>query len=80
MVGMEIGLLWALFNLEDNQYQLVKNNGINHLQWWYSMLHNVVWDSRPFKNNRNEDALELKYLSHDGEEGYPNLLVTVVYT
>lgn len=69
------------FTLYDVEYQLPINNGENHLHGGPKGFHNVVWDARQFKNQNNEDALELKYLSKDGEEGYPgNLSVTVVYT
>lgn len=69
------------FSLGGKQYQLAKNNGVNHLHGGPKGFHNVVWDARSFKNSQNEDALELKYLSPDGEEGYPgNLSVTVTYT
>jgi aldose 1-epimerase len=40
-----------------------------------------VWTARAYKNNNNEDALELKYISPDKEEGYPGTLTaTVIYT
>lgn len=69
------------FNLDGVDYQLAVNNGENHLHGGPKGFHNVVWDARQFKNAQNEDALELKYLSPDGDENYPgNLNVTVVYT
>lgn len=69
------------FTLDGVTYHLVKNNGENHLHGGPKGFHNVVWNARPFKNEKNEDALELKYLSKDGEEGYPgNLSVKVIYT
>ncbi|WP_394708165.1 aldose epimerase family protein [uncultured Bacteroides sp.] len=69
------------FQLDGKNYQLAKNNGVNHLHGGPKGFHNVVWDARAFKTTANEDALELKYLSPDGEEGYPgNLTVKVIYT
>jgi galactose mutarotase-like enzyme len=69
------------FILDGADYQLPINNGKNTLHGGPQGFHNVVWNARQFKNNNNEDALELKYLSPDGEEGFPgNLSVTVVYT
>lgn len=69
------------FSLNGKQYQLPVNNGVNHLHGGPNGFHNVVWDARQFKNLAGEDALELKYLSPDGEQGYPgNLNTTVVYT
>lgn len=69
------------FTLDGVDYQLAVNNGENHLHGGPKGFHNVMWDARQFKNAQNEDALELKYLSPDGDENYPgNLNVTVVYT
>jgi len=69
------------FSINGQNYQLPLNNGVNHLHGGPKGFHNVVWDARKFKNENNEDALELKYLSPDGDEGFPgNLSVTVVYT
>lgn len=69
------------FTLNEKEYQLPLNNGKNTLHGGPQGFHNVVWDARPFKNINNEDALELKYLSPDGEEGFPgNLSITVIYT
>lgn len=69
------------FALNNIKYQLPINNGKNTLHGGPVGFHNVVWEARTFKNNQNEDALELKYLSRDGDEGFPgNLSVTVVYT
>lgn len=69
------------FTLDGKEYQLAINNGENHLHGGPKGFHNVVWDARQFKNEQNEDALELKYLSPDGDENYPgNLSVTVIYS
>jgi len=69
------------FTLDKKNYQLPINNGKNTLHGGPNGLHNVVWNAREFKTENNEEALELKYLSPDGEEGFPgNLSVTVVYT
>ncbi|MEA4851644.1 MAG: aldose epimerase family protein [Paludibacter sp.] len=69
------------FTLNGIKYQLPINNGKNTLHGGPNGFHNVVWNARQFKNENDEDALELKYLSPDGEEGFPgNLNVTVIYT
>lgn len=69
------------FSLDGKTYNLPINNGVNTLHGGPKGFNNVVWDARPYKNSKNEDALELKYLSADGEEGFPgNLNVTVIYT
>ncbi len=69
------------FTLNGINYQLPTNNGKNTLHGGPKGFHNVVWNARPFKNRSGEDALELTYLSPDGEEGFPgNVSDTVVYT
>ncbi len=69
------------FSLNGKNYQLSINNGKNTLHGGPNGFHNVVWDAHLFRNNKGEDALELTYLSKDGEEGYPgNLNVKVIYT
>jgi aldose 1-epimerase len=62
--------------LNDNTYTLATNNDDNHLHGGKKGFNNVVWDAKQI----SDSELELKYLSKDGEEGYPgNLNVTVVY-
>jgi len=69
------------FNLEGKEYQLTLNNNGNQLHGGPGGFYTKVWDARQFKNEQNEDALELNYLSPAGEEGYPgNLNITVTYT
>ena len=69
------------FTLNGKTYQLPINNEKNTLHGGPNGFHGVVWNARQFKNDNNEDALELKYLSPDGDEGFPgNLSVKVVYT
>jgi len=64
------------FVLNDSVYTLATNNGANHLHGGVNGFNNVVWDA----NQLDDQTLELKYLSKDGEEGYPgNLQVTVIY-
>jgi aldose 1-epimerase len=68
------------FRLNGVEYTLATNNNENHLHGGVKGFDKVVWTARPLKT-RGGDALELTYLSHDGEEGYPgNLQVRVVYT
>lgn len=68
------------FTLNGVEYKLAINNGENHLHGGLIGYDNVVWTARPIKV-RNLPALELTYLSKDGEEGYPgNLSIRVVYT
>ena len=68
------------FTLDGKEYTLAKNdNKINHLHGGNKGFDKVVWNVKEIKN-KNGVGLELKYLSKNGEEGYPgNLKVTVVY-
>jgi aldose 1-epimerase len=67
----------AKFVLDGVTYTLEKNNGENHLHGGFNKR---VWTAKDVSTNTGE-ALELTYLSPDGEEGYPgNLSVKVVYT
>jgi aldose 1-epimerase len=66
------------FSLEGKEYDLTINNGVNSLHGGPRGFHNVYWQGVPSKST---NALELHYLSKDGEEGYPgNLDVKVTYT
>lgn len=69
------------FTLNNVEYALPVNNGENHLHGGPKGFHNVVWDAKKTKTAKFEDALELTYVSEDGECGYPgNLTVKVVYS
>ncbi|MGA2244468.1 MAG: aldose epimerase family protein [Verrucomicrobiota bacterium] len=68
------------FSLDGVTYTLAVNNGQNHLHGGLKGFDKVVWTAEP-ADTGNGPALQLTYLSKDGEEGYPgNLLVTAVYT
>ena len=67
------------FTLGGTEYRLAQNNGPNHLHGGVRGFNKVVWRAREVRR-RGGPALELSYLSKDGEEGYPgNLSVTVTY-
>jgi aldose 1-epimerase len=69
----------AKFTLEGKTYQLAANNGKNHLHGGVKGFDKVVWDASAVDDS--VPSVTLKYLSKDGEEGYPgNLKVTVQYT
>ncbi len=69
----------ARFKLAGKEYILAANNGPNHLHGGIKGYDKVLWEAQPREGE--EPALELHYLSKDGEEGYPgNLTVTAVYT
>jgi aldose 1-epimerase len=66
------------FSLGGMTYKLAANNGKNHLHGGIKGFDKVVWDAAV--PNDSIPSLTLKYLSKDGEEGYPgNLSVTVQY-
>jgi len=68
------------FTLNGKTYQLPKNDGENTLHGGNKGFDKVVWTAKPL-NIKDGAALELTYLSKDGEEGFPgNLSVRVVYT
>ncbi|MEK6783171.1 MAG: aldose epimerase family protein [Bacteroidota bacterium] len=68
------------FNLDGAEFSLTTNNGPNTLHGGPKGFHNQYWLAKPFKN-KGADALEFRYKSPDGEEGYPGtLVVRVVYT
>jgi aldose 1-epimerase len=67
------------FTLNGKEYKLATNNNGNHLHGGIRGFDKVLWHAKPLTENAGA-ALELMYLSKDGEEGYPgNLSVRVVY-
>ncbi len=67
----------ARFELNGRAYNLLKNNGNNHLHGGAKGFDKVVWDVQ----SADSSSIKLFYRSVDGEEGYPgNLNVTVTYT
>lgn len=70
----------ATFTLDGKAYSLAVNNGPNALHGGLKGFDKQVWDAKEIASSAGV-AIELSYLSPDGEEGYPgNLSVTVVYT
>lgn len=64
------------FALSGKEYDLAKNNGLNHLHGGNKGFESVVWDAKQV----DAQTLELRYVSKNMEEGYPgNLVVKVVY-
>lgn len=67
------------FTLDGETYQLAVNNGNNSLHGGIKGFDKVIWEPRVISCEERA-ALELTYLSPDGEEGYPgNLKVVVTY-
>lgn len=68
------------FTLDGKEYKLFVNNGPNSLHGGKVGFDKKVWDAKPI-TTRNGVGLDLRYVSKDGEEGYPgNLSVHVIYT
>ena len=68
------------FTLNGATYTLAVNNGPNHLHGGIRGFDKVVWQAKPTSTQAGP-ALELRYTSKDGEEGYPGTLaVSVTYT
>jgi aldose 1-epimerase len=67
----------AQFSLDGENYQLAVNNGNNSLHGGLKGFDDVLWD--PVVIDCDERAaLQLSYISPDGEEGYPGTLKVVV--
>jgi aldose 1-epimerase len=70
----------ARFTLNSLEYTLSKNRGKHHAHGGFEGFDKKVWQARVVQREGGP-YLELNYLSHDGEEGYPgNLAVTVFYS
>jgi aldose 1-epimerase len=70
----------AQFSLDGQTYTLAKNNDENSLHGGIKGFSKQVWSAKQL-SSKDGQALELSYLSKDGEEGFPgNLKATVIYT
>ncbi len=68
------------FTLDGNSYTLARNNGPNHLHGGPRGFDKVVWEAAPFARG-DERGVTFRYLSANGEEGYPGALqAQVTYT
>ncbi|NOY09719.1 MAG: galactose mutarotase [Spirochaetes bacterium] len=71
----------AKFTLDGREYKLAKNeNGKHHLHGGIKGFNSVIWEAEVWEKT-DQAGVTLKYLSKDGEEGYPgNLTVTATYS
>jgi len=68
----------AKFTLDGKTYNLLQNNGPNHLHGGKVGFDKVIWKTEQLNDGRT--GLKLNYVSKDGEEGYPgNLDVEITY-
>src|ERR1700680_1479494 len=68
------------FSIGGKEYILAKNDGNNTLHGGIIGFNKKIWKAREVPSN-DASALELSYLSPNGEEGFPgNLSVKVVFT
>jgi aldose 1-epimerase len=68
------------FKLDGTEYTLARNNGDNALHGGLKGFDKVVWTAKEVSSPAGP-AVELTYVSKDGEEGYPGTLTaTVRYT
>jgi aldose 1-epimerase len=65
------------FTLDGVEYQLVQNDGKNHLHGGTRGFDKVVWTAEPFAEN-GARGLRLRYRSGDGEQGYPGSMAAQV--
>jgi len=59
------------FTLEGKTYELVKNDGPNHLHGGLRGLDKRIWKAEANERADGADSVRLTYVSPDGEEGYP---------
>jgi len=71
----------AKFILDGKEYSLPVNDGNNHLHGGPQGFHNVIWNVKDYRNDKNKHFIELGYVAEDGEQGYPGRVdVTVRYS
>ncbi len=65
----------AAFRLDGVEYQVTANSGRNHIHGGKTSFAAVIWKAAVLAS---KNAVELKYTSADGEEGFPGKLDCVV--
>jgi len=69
------------FTKQGRRYDLVKNDGLNHLHGGLRGLDKRVWRAEPVDRADGADSVRLTYHSPDGEEGYPGAVdFSITYT
>jgi len=68
------------FSIDGKEYQVTVNDGENHLHGGTIGFHKVLWDAKAIEND-STPAVQLTYVSKDGEDGYPGAVtIKVTYT
>lgn len=68
------------FSLDGRGYELLRNNGNNHIHGGAVGFDKVIWKSDIIETEK-EVGVVFEHLSHNGDEGYPgNLSVKLKYT
>lgn len=65
------------FELDGQEYQLAVNNGENHLHGGNTGFNKVLWDAE-ILDDPERPAIRFRYVSPDGEEGYPGTVTLKV--
>jgi aldose 1-epimerase len=69
------------FSIDGQTYTLAQNNGSNNLHAGPNGFDKALWEVAAERATDKEASVELKYLSKDGDQGFPgNLKVTATYT
>jgi aldose 1-epimerase len=72
-------IAYGRFTLDGITHELATNDGPHHLHGGRRGLNKVVWDAEPFAGPEG-DGVDFRYVSPDGDEGYPGrLALTVTY-
>lgn len=68
------------FPIDGKTYQVTVNDGENHLHGGFIGFHKALWDATPIEND-SAPAVQLMYVSKEGEDGYPGTVtMKVTYT
>jgi aldose 1-epimerase len=71
----------ARFTLDGTEYLLAANANPHHIHGGRRGFAQVLWDAELLPSRDQQAAVRFRYVSKDGEEGYPGTLtVTVTYT
>jgi aldose 1-epimerase len=66
--------------MNNREYQLSRNDGVNHLHGGFKGFNKKVWKLESEINRTTHSGVVFSYISKDGEEGYPgNVKVTCTY-